>query len=157
MIPARFKKTSEDEQAADGSTTVTLTIKQPKAIEDSELPNGIQFPDAPKSLGTITETITKSLLTETTVTRVTENQLAEPLIIEVKMNTLSWNILFIFFYSRYTFQFDQIHILHYAGINLFLLRKKSFLTFIILLSSNLTNWFKIVKESCCKLLVEICS
>lgn len=44
----------------------------------------LQFPPAPTQLGQVTETITKSTLTETIVTRVTNNRLgALPVIIEV--------------------------------------------------------------------------
>lgn len=80
MIPARFlpskdRSTSESEP----TTLVTLTIKKP----DHNLPNGIEFPEAPTTLGKVTETITKSTLKETVVTRVTDNQLVAPVIIEV--------------------------------------------------------------------------
>ncbi|XP_046687911.1 uncharacterized protein LOC124373597 [Homalodisca vitripennis] len=57
------------------------TIKKKNQINN--LPNGIEFPEAPTTLGKVTETITKSTLTETVVTRVTDNQLVAPVIIEV--------------------------------------------------------------------------
>ena len=83
LIPAKFlnRGGSGSEDGSDGSggaTTVKLTIKNP----DPGLANGIQFPDAPTGLGKVTETITKSTLTETVVTRVTDNKLAESYIIE---------------------------------------------------------------------------
>ncbi|KAG8309049.1 hypothetical protein J6590_095394 [Homalodisca vitripennis] len=78
MIPARFLP-NRDQSASEPTTLVTLTIKKP----DHNLPNGIEFPEAPTTLGKVTETITKSTLTETVVTRVTDNQLVAPVIIEV--------------------------------------------------------------------------
>ncbi|XP_054268231.1 protein lap4 isoform X3 [Macrosteles quadrilineatus] len=77
MIPARFLPKNE-KSTAEPTTLVTLTIKKP----DHNLPNGIEFPEAPTTLGKVTETITKSTLTETVVTRVTNNQLVAPVIIE---------------------------------------------------------------------------
>lgn len=82
MIPARFLP-NKDQSAQEPTTLVTLTIKKP----DHNLPNGIEFPEAPTALGKVTETITKSTLTETVVTRVTNNQLVSPVIIEV-----SWEV-----------------------------------------------------------------
>lgn len=90
MIPAHFlsagggsrAKTTDKNDNSVGkpeATMVTLTIKAP----NPGLANGIEFPDAPTNLGRVTETITKSTLTETVVTRVTDNQLAESVIIEV--------------------------------------------------------------------------
>lgn len=78
MIPAHFlhKKEKSDEVHP---TTVTLTIKQP----DPGLGSDIKFPDPPTTLGKVTETITKSTFTETVVTRVTDNKLVQPVIIEV--------------------------------------------------------------------------
>ncbi|CAB0002794.1 unnamed protein product, partial [Nesidiocoris tenuis] len=89
MIPAHFlsagggsrAKTTDKNDNSVGkpeATMVTLTIKAP----NPGLANGIEFPDAPTNLGRVTETITKSTLTETVVTRVTDNQLAESVIIE---------------------------------------------------------------------------
>ncbi|XP_075228246.1 uncharacterized protein LOC142328405 isoform X3 [Lycorma delicatula] len=77
MIPAHFlhKKEKSDEVHP---TTVTLTIKQP----DPGLGDDIKFPDAHTTLGKVTETITKSTFTETVVTRVTDNKLVQPVIIE---------------------------------------------------------------------------
>lgn len=82
MIPARFLPAKDRPPTGDApepTTLVTLTIKKP----DPKLPNGIEFPEAPKTVGKVTETITKSLLTETVVTRVTDNKLVAPVIIEV--------------------------------------------------------------------------
>lgn len=56
--------------------SVTVTVK--KGIPDMPM-----LPPAPTELGKVTETITKSTFTETVMTRVTDNRLAEPLISEV--------------------------------------------------------------------------
>lgn len=85
MIPARFLSPKDrppptsSEEAPESTTLVTLTIKKPEHM----LPNGIEFPEAPKTVGKVTETITKSTFTETVVTRVTDNKLVAPVIIEV--------------------------------------------------------------------------
>lgn len=80
MIPAHFLRppTSSPSPDSHQGPIVTVTIKQPDT-----LPGDVNFPPAPTSLGKVTETITKSTLTETVVTRVTDNQLVQPLIIEV--------------------------------------------------------------------------
>lgn len=80
MIPAHFLRppTSSPSPDSHQGPIVTVTIKQP-----DNLPGDVNFPPAPTTLGKVTETITKSTLTETVVTRVTENQLMQPLIIEV--------------------------------------------------------------------------
>ncbi|XP_024086270.1 protein lap4 isoform X1 [Cimex lectularius] len=80
MIPAHFIDGSKggDSAKPNDPTTVTLTIKAP----NPNMANGIEFPDTPTSLGKVTETITKSTFTETVVTRVTDNKLAESVIIE---------------------------------------------------------------------------
>jgi len=62
MIPSEVKAPS---------AVVTVTIKQPDAV--SERVPDIFLP-APTDLGTVTETITKSTLTETVFTRVTHNE-----------------------------------------------------------------------------------
>lgn len=53
---------------------VTVTVKKPDPIE---------LPPAPTGPGRVTETITKSTFTETVVTRITDNKLVVPVIIEV--------------------------------------------------------------------------
>lgn len=80
MIPAHFLRppTSSPSPDSHQGPIVTVTIKQPDT-----LPGDVNFPPAPTTLGKVTETITKSTLTETVVTRVTDNQLVQPLIIEV--------------------------------------------------------------------------
>lgn len=80
MIPAHFLRppTSSPSPDSHQGPIVTVTIKQPDT-----LPGDVSFPPAPTTLGKVTETITKSTLTETVVTRVTDNQLMQPLIIEV--------------------------------------------------------------------------
>lgn len=80
MIPAHFLRppTSSPSPDSHQGPIVTVTIKQPDT-----LPGDVSFPPAPTTLGKVTETITKSTLTETVVTRVTDNQLVQPLIIEV--------------------------------------------------------------------------
>uniref|UniRef100_A0A069DXR8 PDZ domain-containing protein n=1 Tax=Panstrongylus megistus TaxID=65343 RepID=A0A069DXR8_9HEMI len=94
MIPAHFLKSGTNPSSSSGGnatgggtpttscttepTTVTLTIKAP----NPNLANGIEFPDPPTALGRVTETITKSTFTETVVTRVTDNKLADSIIVE---------------------------------------------------------------------------
>lgn len=81
MIPPHFLRPPTSSPSPDshqGGPTVTVTIKQPDT-----LPGDVNFPPAPTTLGKVTEIITKSTLTETVVTRVTDNQLVHPLIIEV--------------------------------------------------------------------------
>lgn len=82
MIPAHFLRPPSSSPSPDSSQkgpTVTVTIKQPDV-----LPEGLSFPPAPTTIGKVTETIAKSTLTETVVTRVTNNQLVRPVIIEVR-------------------------------------------------------------------------
>ena len=80
MIPAHFLRppTSSPSPDSHQGPVVTVTIKQPE-----NLPGDVSFPPAPTTLGKVTETITKSTLTETVVTRVTDNHLVLPVIIEV--------------------------------------------------------------------------
>lgn len=80
MIPAHFLRppTSSPSPDSHHGPVVTVTIKQP-----DNLPVDVSFPPAPTTLGKVTETITKSTLTETVVTRVTDNHLVLPVIIEV--------------------------------------------------------------------------
>ncbi|KAK9878834.1 hypothetical protein WA026_003669 [Henosepilachna vigintioctopunctata] len=78
MIPDHFlKKNPYDNVVTNsepvGAQTVTVTVKRPDPIE---------LPPAPTGPGRVTETITKSTFTETTVTRITDNKLAVPLIVE---------------------------------------------------------------------------
>lgn len=84
MIPAHFLRPPSNSSPSPDSSqkgpTVTVTIKQP----DTGLPGDVSFPPAPTTIGKVTETITKSTLTETVVTRVTDNQLVRPVIIEVR-------------------------------------------------------------------------
>ncbi|XP_032691481.1 protein lap4 isoform X3 [Odontomachus brunneus] len=94
MIPAHFLRppTSSPSPDSHQGPIVTVTIKQP-----DNLPGDVNFPPAPTTLGKVTETITKSTLTETVVTRVTDNQLVQPLIIEdvvlVKEGSLGFSII----------------------------------------------------------------
>lgn len=82
MIPAHFLSGGSQHQVhvakpnEVGVAGVTVTVN--KAVPDMPM-----FPAAPTELGRITETITKSTFTETVMTRVTDNHLAEPLISEV--------------------------------------------------------------------------
>lgn len=80
MIPAHFLRppTSSPSPDSQQGPIVTVTIKQPDNI-----PGDVNFPPAPTALGKVTEVITKSTLTETVVTRVTDNHLVLPVIIEV--------------------------------------------------------------------------
>ncbi|XP_066248710.1 protein lap4 [Euwallacea similis] len=83
MIPAHFlPKTdhspSNDPSSANGNnpaapSVTTVTIRKPDTVE---------LPPAPTGPGRVTETITKSTFTETVVTRITDNKLVAPLIIE---------------------------------------------------------------------------
>ncbi|XP_019697619.1 protein lap4 isoform X3 [Harpegnathos saltator] len=94
MIPAHFLRppTSSPSPDSHQGPIVTVTIKQP-----DNLPGDVSFPPAPTALGKVTEIITKSTLTETVVTRVTDNQLIQPLIIEdvvlVKEGSLGFSII----------------------------------------------------------------
>lgn len=83
MIPKHFlsgeKSYSVQNEAPlveQGSSAVTVTVKK----GTSDMP---MLPPAPTELGVVTETITKSTLTETVMTRVTDNRLMEELISEV--------------------------------------------------------------------------
>ncbi|RZC41658.1 lap4-like, partial [Asbolus verrucosus] len=76
MIPAHFlkdSKTNSNKPNPEPVNAVTVTIKKPDPIE---------LPPAPTGPGRVTETITKSTFTETVVTRITDNQLIVPVIIE---------------------------------------------------------------------------
>lgn len=78
MIPQRFQKTNKNQvEEQPVAVVTTLTIKTPSSL------NGIEFRETPTTLGRVTETITKSTFTETVVTRVTDNDLAKSVIIEV--------------------------------------------------------------------------
>lgn len=78
MIPAHFLNKSPN-PAPEPTHAVTVTIKKPDTIE---------LPPAPTGPGRVTETITKSTFTETVVTRITDNKLVMPLIIEVRPHEL---------------------------------------------------------------------
>lgn len=90
MIPAHFitgtkemhvenKSIMNSDHGGTGNTaSVTVTVNK-------GLPDMPMLPPAPTELGKVTETITKSTFTETVMTRVTDNQLAEPLISEVNI------------------------------------------------------------------------
>jgi protein scribble len=95
MIPSHFlsggksyevKKimpaTTETIQGEQGGSAVSITVR--KGTPDMPM-----MPPAPTDLGVVTETITKSTLTETVMTRVTDNRLSEPLISEVRQILLS--------------------------------------------------------------------
>ncbi|XP_059610021.1 protein lap4 isoform X14 [Phlebotomus argentipes] len=79
MIPAHFisggVQPHVDVRESEHGPTVTVTVN--KGIPDMPM-----LPPAPTELGKVTETITKSTFTETVMTRVTDNRLAEPLISE---------------------------------------------------------------------------
>lgn len=93
MIPPHFLgKPSETTVSTvtkqEPTQVVTLTIQQPA---ENGIMNGIVFPDSPKTIGKVTETITKSTFTETVVTRVTDNKFLQPVIIEVSTSsTRAW-------------------------------------------------------------------
>lgn len=67
-----------------GSATGGVVVTVQKTIPDVPM-----LPPAPTELGRVTETITKSTLTETVMTRVTDNQLVEPLISEVNTKPIT--------------------------------------------------------------------
>ncbi|CAH2040561.1 unnamed protein product, partial [Iphiclides podalirius] len=78
MIPAHFLGGPRPESpsaaaAGAGGRGVRVTVQRPPPPT---------LPPAPTAPGRFTETITKSTFTETTVTRITDNRLHEPLIIE---------------------------------------------------------------------------
>ncbi|XP_043863387.1 protein lap4 isoform X12 [Drosophila mojavensis] len=81
MIPAHFLSGGSQHQVhvarpnEVGVSAVTVNVNKPQP----DLP---MFPAAPTEIGRVTETITKSTFTETVMTRITDNQLAEPLISE---------------------------------------------------------------------------
>lgn len=84
MIPAHFLSGGPaldmNENQTEAGSTVTVKVRKGE-------PDMPMFPAAPTELGTIKETITKSTFTETVMTRLTDNRLAEPLIIEVIIGT----------------------------------------------------------------------
>lgn len=82
-------------QAAAGepSSSIVINVKNP---DGSGALSALEFPPVPTQLGQVTETITKSTLTETIVTRVTNNRLgALPIIIEVSCHSIqcSWKTI----------------------------------------------------------------
>lgn len=87
MIPNHFitggkpkihVETLHADPSGGGGNTGGVVVTVQKTIPDVPM-----LPPAPTELGRVTETITKSTLTETVMTRVTDNQLVEPLISEV--------------------------------------------------------------------------
>ncbi|KAK9730448.1 PDZ domain [Popillia japonica] len=80
MIPAHFltssntTTTNASSKTPEPTQTVSVTIKRPDPP--------IELPPAPTGPGRVTETITKSTFTETVVTRITDNNLVVPVIIE---------------------------------------------------------------------------
>ncbi|XP_050563002.1 protein lap4 isoform X5 [Spodoptera frugiperda] len=75
MIPAHFLGGARPAGAASAPPErgVRVTVERAPPVV---------LPPPPAALGRVTETITKSTFTETTVTRITDNQLVAPLIIE---------------------------------------------------------------------------
>nr|XP_034828453.1 protein lap4-like isoform X7 [Maniola hyperantus] len=71
LIPAHFLGGPRARSPVERGVRVTVERAPPPAL-----------PPPPAALGRVTETITKSTFTETTVTRITDNQLVAPLIIE---------------------------------------------------------------------------
>lgn len=93
MIPQHFLSGGQPEISIEKHETgpsVTVTVK--KGVPDMPM-----LPPAPTELGIVTETITKSTFTETVMTRVTDNHLAEPLISEVNINRVTINTMSDFF------------------------------------------------------------
>lgn len=88
MIPQRFQKNSGNQvEEHPVAVVTTLTIKKPSTLD------GIEFRESPTTLGRVTETITKSTFTETVVTRVTDNDLAKSVIIEVSKSITNYSPL----------------------------------------------------------------
>ncbi|XP_051162436.1 protein lap4 isoform X2 [Leptopilina boulardi] len=94
MIPIHFLRPPSSSPSPESHhvPVVTVTIKQPDNFSGD-----VNFPPAPTTIGKVTETITKSTLTETVVTRVTDNHLVQPIIIEdvilVKEGSLGFSII----------------------------------------------------------------
>lgn len=105
MIPAHFLRPPSNSSPSPDSSqkgpTVTVTINQPDGVIGD-----LNFPPAPTSIGKVTETITKSTLTETVVTRVTENQFKRPLIIEVRACPIFPPLLV---FRNYNYIYSLIH------------------------------------------------
>lgn len=81
LIPQHFLEGSRRAQDEANDPSVHVTVNMP--AEHS--PMGMPFPPPPTKLGKSTETITKSTLTETVLTRITDNKLADmPLVVEVR-------------------------------------------------------------------------
>ncbi|XP_062525011.1 protein lap4 isoform X7 [Bombyx mori] len=76
MIPAHFLGGPRARPAHEGPPERGVRVTVERA------PTGVVLPPPPDALGRVTETITKSTFTETTVTRVTDNHFVAPLIIE---------------------------------------------------------------------------
>lgn len=127
MIPARFRGATEEASGNGASTggagsTVTVTVNRPA--------DAIQFPPSPTALGKVTETITKSTFTETVVTRVTDNKMVYPRIIEVIFTiwpfhsfALLWDygyfkglLTLIVSYASLLFQYNNYYYNSYRGV-----------------------------------------
>ena len=81
MIPSEVKG---------NSAVVTVTVKHPDTVSK---PVPELFPPTPTDIGTVTETITKSTLTETVFTRVTHNEAVMiPVQTEVRMAVVQCSI-----------------------------------------------------------------
>lgn len=78
MIPAHFLNNNNKTPNTEPVHAVTVTVKKPDPIE---------LPPPPTGPGRVTETITKSTFTETVVTRITDNKLVVPVVIEVCRQT----------------------------------------------------------------------
>lgn len=80
MIPQHFLQGGRG-QEEDGPPSVHVSVNMPA----NHNPMGVDFPPPPTKLGKMKETIVKSTLTETVLTRITDNKLApEPLVVEVR-------------------------------------------------------------------------
>nr|XP_045596053.1 protein scribble homolog isoform X4 [Procambarus clarkii] len=81
MIPQHFLEGGREQDQ--GNPSVHVTVNLPA----DHTPMGVVFPPPPTKLGKVKETITKSTLTETVVTRITDNKLA-PVALVVEEVTL---------------------------------------------------------------------
>ncbi|XP_042216438.1 protein lap4-like isoform X3 [Homarus americanus] len=77
MIPQHFLQGGRAQDEDNSSVHVKVNLPS------DHTPMGVSFPPPPTKLGKVTETVTKSLLTETVVTRITDNKLGHvPLVVE---------------------------------------------------------------------------
>lgn len=120
MIPAHFL--GGPAQSSNAPTVVppggvTITVQRGAPVLD------VPLPPSPTALGLVTETITKSTFTETTVTRVTDNHLEAPLLSEVLIFNLvshsifNWNYQHKSLFLLYIYSNLHVHMNLYGLID----------------------------------------